>query len=372
MALESVPFRNADFMLKSSFTSKAPQYHLPELRGRRRPQRFIHRKGPSSVVIFLSFLVIIGFSMTTSAITCRAEVVDRILAIVNEDFITLSDLNRLYMPYLNDIKESGHSLEQQRELLFKAREKFLDEIIRQKLTDQTIKRSNVGVAEKQIIDEIARIKSAYGYSDAEFIEALQNQGLTLGGYRRHLRARLLRENLINLEVVSKIVITPGDIKAYYETHSDLYAGKKQYHLRNIIMVIAPDDGEEFKRGILQKMELVLERLKKGQSFETLAQTYSESPFAAEGGNLGFFNVDQLSPQIQEALKGLKAGEYTSILDTEQGYQIFLIESIESTKGKSLAEATPEIQEKVYKTIVDQKFQEWLNNIRKRSHIKIMK
>ncbi len=331
-----------------------------------------HLRGPSRFAIFLSFVVVIGFSISKGAITCQADVVDRVLAIVNNEIITLSDLNLHYGPYLNDIKERGYSLEQQRELLFKAREKVLDEIIRQKLTGQAIKRSKVTVAEKQIVDEIERIKNTYGYADAEFIEALHNQGLTLDGYRKRLEERLLRENLINLEVVSKIVITPGDIQAYYEEHSDLYAGKKQYHLLNIIMPVAPDDEEELKQGIQQKMEMVLERLKKGQSFETLAKTYSESPFASEGGDLGLFNFDQLSPQIQEALKGLKAGEYTSILDTEQGYQIFFIENIVSAKGKSLAEAAPEIQEKVYKTIVDQKFQEWIDNLRKRSHIKIMK
>jgi len=348
-------------MLKSSFTTKT-----------RRPQRFIQRKGSSSVAIFLSFLVFICLSISKGTITCRADVIDRVLAIVNDEIITLSDLNLLYMPYLNDIKKSGASLEQQRELLFKAREKFLDEIIRQKLTDQAIKRSKVRVTEKQIVNEITRIKSAYGYSDAEFLEALQNQGLAPDDYRRRLKERLLRENLINLEVVSKIVITPGEVQAFYEKHSNLYAGKKQYHLRNIIMPVAPGDGEESKRGMRQKMELVLERLKKDQSFETLAKTYSESPFAAEGGDLGLFNVDQLSPQIQAALKGLKAGEYTSILDTEQGYQIFFIENIVSAPGKSLAEATPEIHEKIYKTIIDEKFQEWLDNLRKRSHIKIMK
>ena len=121
---------------------------------------FDHRKGPSRVIIFLSFLVVIGLSISKGTITCRADVVDRVLAIVNDEIITLSDLNLLYMPYVNDIKERGYSLEQQRELLFKARGKFLDEIIRQKLTDQAIKHSRVAVAETQVVDEIARIKSA--------------------------------------------------------------------------------------------------------------------------------------------------------------------------------------------------------------------
>ena len=98
---------------------------------------FDHRKPLSRILLFL---VVIGLSISKGTITCRADVVDRVLAMVNDEIIALSDLNLVYMPYLNDIKERGYGLEQQRELLFKAREKFLDEIIRQKLTDQAIKR----------------------------------------------------------------------------------------------------------------------------------------------------------------------------------------------------------------------------------------
>ena len=80
----------------------------------------------------------------------------------------------------------------------------------------------------------------------------------------------------------------------------------------------------------------------------------------------------LSPQIQAAIKDLNTGEFTSILDTDQGYQILYMEERTRTPGKSLDEASDEIREKLYNEIVNRKFESWLKDLRKRSHIKIIK
>ena len=122
----------------------------------------------------------------------------------------------------------------------------------------------------------------------------------------------------------------------------------------------------------RSFNLIIGEVEEGESFEVLAKTYSESPLAAEGGNLGFFKIETLSPQLQKALKGLNAGEFTPILETDQGYQIFYIQKIEVTPGKSLSEVSAEIQEKLFDEKVDKKFQSWLEDLRKRSHIKIIK
>ena len=95
------------------------------------------------------------------------------------------------------------------------------------------------------------------------------------------------------------------------------------------------------------MEDVQEKLEDGQPFELLAKTYSESPLAADGGDLGFFKMEDLSPQLQKALSGINAGEFTPILETDQGYQIFYVQEIEVTPGKSLSEVSAKIQEKLF-------------------------
>ncbi len=320
--------------------------------------------------IYLVFFCMFGFSIIVSAES--AEVVDRIVAVVNNDIVVLSELDELFKPYAMRIRSLGYTSEKEREMLFRVREDILNQLIDRKLTDQEIKRYKIAVSEKEIDSTIERIKEASLYTDEELREALAGEGLTMEEYRKNMKEQILRTKLVNFEIKSRIVITKEDIKFYYETHSDKYSGKKKYHLRNIIMRISPLAKEAEKLAVFKKMETILSELKKGESFETMAGIYSESSLSARGGDLGLFEFDELSPQLQEAVKGMNAGEFTSVLDTDQGYQIFFIQEIIKTKGKPLEEASSEIEEKLFNEINDKKFQSWIENLHKRSHIKVIK
>ncbi len=301
-----------------------------------------------------------------------SEVVDRIVAIVNDDIITLAQLNRSLKPWLVNIKKMGYSQEKERQMIFKAREEILQQLVNEKLTDQEIKRFNVSVAEKEIDAQIERIKNARFLTEEELRETLERQGVTLESYRERLKKDILRIKLVNREVKSKIVITNEDIKAYYDNHKEEYTGKRKYHLRNIIKRVPVNAADEFRKEIRLKMEEVVKKLEAGQPFETLARTYSDSPIAADGGDLGVFSLDQLSSEIREAVDGKRIGEFTSILDTEQGFQIFYIQNIIKSKDKPLKEVSSAIQQKISREIMDTKFETWIESLRKRSHIKIIR
>ena len=183
---------------------------------------------------------------------------------------------------------------------------------------------------------------------------------------------MLRSKLVDYQIKRKIIITKEDIKSYYESHIDQYQGIKQYHLKNILMkpslLATADESLEVKK----KMEKILEKLQAGHSFENMASAYSEAQFADQGGDLGTFDFDDLSPQIQQALKGLKEKEFTSVIDTDQGYQIFFIDDISMTKGKSLEEASPEIEKNLYYEITEKHFKSWLADLRSQSYVKVIK
>lgn len=296
--------------------------------------------------------------------------VDRIVAVVNDDIILLSELNRVFDPYAENIRRRGLPTEEERAMLFKVREEILSHLIDQKLTDQESKRLGITVSDKEIDSAVERIKEANFYTDESMREALEKEGLTMEEYREQMEEQILRSKLVNFEVRSKIIITKEDIASYYENHKDVYQGKKKYHFRNILMKPPADD--EKKLEVKEKMEIILARLKEGEPFERLAEKYSELPSAEKGGDLGVFDYDVLSPQLKEAIKGLKAGDFTPVLDTDLGYQIFFIQEIIEPSSKSLEEALPEIEENLYKEIVDSKFKSWLEDLRKRSHIKIIR
>ena len=300
------------------------------------------------------------------------EVVDRIVAVVNDDIISLLELNRVMTPYAEKISAAGYSDEKKGEMLFKVREDILNQIIDQKLTDQEAKRANISVSEKEIDNAIERIKQAGSYSDAQLREGLKKEGLTLEEYRSRIRDQILRTKLVNVEVKSKIVLTDEEVKKYYEEHIDEYQGGKKYRLRNILLSVPSSADESEKQEVRKRMEAIVKAFKKGTKFETLAREFSESSHAQEGGYLGEFPFDGISPQLKSALFDLKEGDITRILDTEQGFQIFFIEKIISAADKSLEEATIDIEEKLYNEIINKHFRTWLEDLRKRSYIRIIR
>ncbi len=319
-------------------------------------------------IIYTLFFCAFGSPIVISK---SAEIVDRIVAVVNDDVITLSELNREVKPYSEKIRISGYPSEKEQKMLFKVRESMLQRLVNRKIEDQEIKRSKIEISEAEIDQTIERIKEANYYTDEDLRAALARDGFTMKEYRKQIGDQILRTRLVNLKVKSKIVITQKDIESYYEKHIEKYRGKKQYHLRNIIMKVPAFADTNKKLEIKSKMDDILEKLKAGQSFETLAMKYSESPAASKGGDLGLFESDSLSPQIQKAVEGITTGEFTPVIDTDQGYQIFFIEEILNALAKPLEEIAPEIEKILYNESVDKKYQTWIEDLRKQSVIKII-
>jgi peptidyl-prolyl cis-trans isomerase SurA len=321
------------------------------------------------VNLFRLAVYITAFVWVFATPSASIESIDRIVAIVNDDIVTLSELRYLLEPYIAQIKARGYSPEQERKMLYKVRQDLLNQLIDEKLTDHEIQKANIQVSETEIDSMIERIKEARLLTDEELRQALEKEGIAFEEYRKRMKEQILRTKLVNREIKSKIVITKEDIKSFYDSHPELHGGEEAYHLRNIVMTVS-NAGE--KQPVYEKMEMILERLESGESFKDMAQRFSESSAARDGGDLGVFKMETLSPQIQAAIKDLNPGEFTPVLDTDQGYQILYIEERTRTPGKSLDEVSNEIREKLYNEIVNRKFELWLENLRKRSHIKIIK
>ena len=316
------------------------------------------------IFFLLSFFFVIGNSNSS-------ELVDRIIAIVNDKIITLSELNLSLKPYLARINSMGRTPEDERQFLYTVRKKILDDLINNKLTDLEAERYEMAITDDEVDKTIERIKEANYHTDEDFREILAKEGLTIEGYRQDVKKQILRSKLVDYEVRSKVVITKEDIMAYYEANQEKYTGEKRYHLRNILMRPSFFGVEETRQKLFDKIQYILEQLKEGEPFSDLARLYSQSSFAGEGGDLGFFKLDDLAPEIQDALKGLGAGECTGVLDTDQGLQLFYIEDIEDTPGKSIEEASQEIEKILYAERVDKRFKTWVESMRAKSHIKII-
>jgi len=299
------------------------------------------------------------------------EMIDRIVAVVNNDIITLYDLNRAFKPYEENIKALRYAPEKERQTLYQVRKDLLDKLIDSKLADQEIERAQISVDERDIDMTIERIKEARSITDEQLREGLTRQGMTLAEYRKELKEQILRTKLVNREVKSKIVITKVDIKAYYDSHQDKYGGEKKYYLYNVFVRLSPAADTSQREDALRQIEDAKAKLDQGLSFEALVDQLKDSSTRVEGTELGLYRLKELSEQLRRAVAKLKAGEFSEVLDTEFGPQIIYLQKIQETHSKSLEEIESEIEEILYTESVDNKYQTWLDELRKRSLIKII-
>lgn len=320
---------------------------------------------------YLFGILLCATLVVKSAPAAEVETVDRIVAVVNEEIITLYDLKRVFEPYAKNVKALKYSKDQERQMLFKVRSDLLKELVDRKLADQEIKRNKLVVSDEEIDNTIEQLKSSRSFTDEQLRAGLAEQGVTLEDYRKEMKEQLLRSRLINVEVKSKIVVTDENIQAYYDSHREKYVGEQKFHLWNIYVVLDQYAQDSEKRTALKNMESILSKLNQGEAFQELIGDDFAASLGAKGGDLGLFLIKELSPQLKKIVENMKAGDFSEIIDMDKGYQILFLEKIIEANSKSVEEVRGEIEDILFKELINDKYQEWLEDLRRRSHIKII-
>ncbi|MFN2358086.1 MAG: SurA N-terminal domain-containing protein [Desulfotignum sp.] len=295
-----------------------------------------------------------------SFVSAKEEIVDRIVAIVNDDIITLSQLNKETRPYRERIAATDRSRSDKEQMIQSLEQDILDKLIDQALTRQEAARYNISVSDDDVMTAMENFKKTNNLDQEGLEKGLEAEGITLEQYQERIREDILQSMLINRAVRSKVIITQEDIAAYYEKNADAFQGEKKYHLRNILM--------DTKQGIQE----VVSQLEKNQlTFAKAARQYSMASNAEEGGDLGIFDVDNFSEIIRDAVLPLEKKEFSRVIQTGSRYQVIYVEDILASGGKTLEQAADEIQDILYREQVERKFADWIASLKKNAHIKIM-
>ncbi|MFH1154193.1 MAG: SurA N-terminal domain-containing protein [Pseudomonadota bacterium] len=318
-------------------------------------------------IFCIVFCVAVNVNVTWAA----SEIVDRVVAVVNDDIILLSELNKELTPYLNNIASAGYATEKKEAIIFKLKQDLINRMIERTLTDQEVKRLNLSVSDEEVDAAIDRLKKSQFLTQESLEKALSQDGLTYKEYREKMRHELLRPRLINTSVKSKVIVTDEDIKNYYDKHPSEFGGEKTYHLYNILIKNSAQGGEAGTGSAMAVIKDIKARLDKGEDFKDLARQFSQAPNASDAGDLGVFKPQAVSKQISEALSNLEQGQYTDILDTDQGYQIFYIQELNLTEQQALDKVSDQISQKLYNDIVETKFRSWIESLQGKAHIKKM-
>jgi peptidyl-prolyl cis-trans isomerase SurA len=298
-------------------------------------------------------------------------VVDRIVAVVNEDVITQHDVDLTLRPHMAKIKTQGQPAEVQGQSLARMRREVIDALIDAKLTEQEVKRHNISVGEEEIDQHIAQLKKTHRIGDEEIRAMLVEQGISLDEYRRDIKGLLQRTKLVNREVRSRVVVTQDEIAAYYEQNLAKYGGSRKYHLWNLFARMPPNATAAQREAVQAELKAALGGVRAGRSFEEIARLHAERSEGVQGTDLGLYRVEDLTPQLRDVVRTMKAGEVSPIVETEFGFLVLYVQELQDTPGRPLSEVEAEIMDALYRQRVDSRIKAWLSDLRRRAHIKII-
>ncbi len=291
----------------------------------------------------------------------RAEVVDRIVAIINNSIITQSELNAATAVAVEKLGVEGKDDPAKADEI---KSKILDSLIEQKLVKQASDRAGIDVSEREIDNAIDDVKKQNDMTQETLLIALARSGLTYKEYRDQMKEQIRQVKYINKEFRSKIAIQDSDLEEYYHRHIDEFMNPASYRM-NMIFLSASDPER-----LAKKREIVEQGLAKGTDFRDLASHYSEGPAASLGGDLGYLHAGEMNSVIEQAAEKLSPGTISKPLVTPDGvYYIQLIDKKAAT-AKAMKDVKDQIYSELFKKIMDERFNFWLGEVKKYAHIEI--
>jgi peptidyl-prolyl cis-trans isomerase SurA len=317
-----------------------------------------YRQGFRSVVCPLLSVVSLVLLL---AIPGRAEVVNKILATVDGEPITVHELNQFAARTLRGRQATGND-----------RALLLDALITEKLVTKEVSDKGIVVRDEDIDRYIRAVKERNKINDEQLQQALTQQGLTMDAYRTQLREDIQKQQLIAHEIRGKVNVTPEEVQRYYEAHLSEYSTPARLQVAHIVFRLEPNAPPDRVAATMAKAEEVQGRLKKGADFGEMAKQFSEDPAAQHGGDLGWFKKGELLEPLEQVAEKLKVGEVSDPVRTSAGVHLIKLEAREGASHQNLDELADQIKQQLYTAALEERFEKWLTDeLRKRHHVEIL-
>ncbi len=302
----------------------------------------------------------------TAAILAAQEVVEAIVAVVNDEFISLSDYKERHDNFYQLLRTQfqGEEFTKQYEAL---KERLMDDMITELLILQEARRKGYDATE-QINAQIDLIMEQNQFKTREqLIEALSRENIKFEDWLQNLETGILQQFVFGAEVGRSIVVDDAELIEYYNTHLEDYREPEEYTLKAIYI---SSDGKS-EEDVQSKKEEIDEQMAAGEDMSILAAQYGEGPEKDAQGDLGSFIKGQMLPNMEQAVEGLQKGELSSWIEMPNGWYLLRLEDKIESRIKAFDEVRDEIETVLFNQKSAAGIQKYLEELRSRSFIKIL-
>lgn len=272
------------------------------------------------------------------------------VAVVNGSVITQAEFDGEMTRVRERFLRKGRPLSDSQ--LSQVKKDVLENLISIELLYQETQKRGIQVDEATVNEQLSTLKKRFP-SEAEFESAMRKMNLSEPAIKSQFKREMAIQQLIDEQFTQKAAVSEDEIKTFYESRLDSFKQPEQVRARHILMKVDPQADESQRAEARKKLEMIQQKLQKGEDFEALAKEYSEGPSNAKGGDLGYFGRGQMAKPFEEAAFALRSGEVSDIVETKFGYH--LIEVIDRKPETPVA--LKDVRGRIEQYLKQQKVQE---------------
>lgn len=296
-----------------------------------------------AILSFILLFVVSGVS--------DARVVNRMVAVVGTEAITLSELDA----FEARLKDSPPEITDQGRI-FQDKKKILELFVEDKIFQKEVKRLGLDASDKEVAAEVATIRERLNINETDLKKMLKERGTTYAIYKDFLRRQIEQRRLITQEIRSNVTISKEDVLNYYHQNIAKAAPTIEYHTKHIFFNTTPSNEIEVRK----KAEQIVKRGRSVENFGTLARQFSEGPEANSGGDIGWFSLDQVIPEFKNAITKLRPGEISDPFKTSKGIHVLQLVDLRQPSPPELDDKTKErIQNILFQERISVLLHQWI-------------
>jgi peptidyl-prolyl cis-trans isomerase SurA len=301
-------------------------------------------------------------------ISVNEAVVDRIVAIVNQEIITLSEVEK----WSDSLQKEVHAENrfERRERIQEIYRKALEQLIEEKLVDLEVKRYGIKVTSKEVEGALEEVRQKNAASHEDFEKVLAKEGLTLEAFKKQIEKRIQRIKLFHWAVKGDPNAGEKELRDFYQNHIDRYRSNELYRASHILFLVPKDASSEEVQGIRRRCQKVLEKIKGGEDFGEMALLYSQDISAKDRGNLGYFKKGELFPAFEKEALRLKVGEVSGIVRSEFGFHIIKLLDRRGEIPLPFEQVIEKVKADYYERETERALKQFISTLKEKSVIEI--
>jgi peptidyl-prolyl cis-trans isomerase SurA len=287
----------------------------------------------------------------------HSEVIDKIVAIVNDDIVTLGDVQKSVQVEKQGMFTSAD--EYFRDMTLKEK---LDGFIEATLIQQQAKKMKIDVSDKEVESVVEGIRKQNLITEKEFKERLQKENIGYKAFFEGIRNNLLRNRVLARAISTTVLVTEASLKAYYDEHPDQFKSE-EFRLQQIFISSRRDDA-------VARAQAAFKLVQQDQPFEAVAKEYSDDPSGARGGDIGFVKKEELIPQLLQAISLLIPGTSSRPIATPYGFHIIKLLEQRKSEAVPFDSVKEAIKARLTQQETQKRYKDYIDKLRASSYIEV--